>query len=74
MDIRHEAATEVIRGGCPWARWWIPTLEVINELGGADDSDRREVEVMTTALADPSLWLMRELLHVCRGRRPAAAG
>ena len=72
VDIRHEAATEVVRGGSPWARWWVPTLEVINELGGADESDRREVEVMTTALKDPSFWLMRELLHACWGRRPDA--
>jgi SAM-dependent methyltransferase len=69
QDIRHEAATEVIRGGSPWARWWIPTLEVINELGGATESDRRGVEVMTSALADPTVWLMRELLHACWGRR-----
>jgi SAM-dependent methyltransferase len=70
-DIRHEAATEVVRGGSPWAKWWIPSLEVINELGGGDESDRRDVEVMTTALADPTVWLMRELLHACWGRRPA---
>jgi hypothetical protein len=24
---------------------------------------------MTTALADPTLWLQRELLHACWGRR-----
>jgi SAM-dependent methyltransferase len=69
QDIRHEAATEVVRGGSPWARWWAVTLEVINELGGGDESDRRELEVMTAALADPSLWLLRELLHACWGRR-----
>jgi len=69
QDIRHEAATEVVRGGSAWARWWAVTLEVMNELGVADESDRREVEVMTTALADPSVWLMRELLHACWGRR-----
>jgi ubiquinone/menaquinone biosynthesis C-methylase UbiE len=68
-DIRHEAATEVVRGGSPWARWWTVTLEVMNELGGATDSDRREVEVMTAALADPTVWLLRELLHACWGRR-----
>ena len=68
QDIRHEAATEVVRGGSPWARWWIPTLEVIDELGGGDESSRRELEVMTTALADPTVWLQRELLHACRGR------
>jgi SAM-dependent methyltransferase len=69
QDIRHEAATEVVRGASPWARWWAVTLEVINELGRGDESARREVEVMTTALADPSVWLLRELLHACWGRR-----
>jgi SAM-dependent methyltransferase len=69
QDIRNEAATEVVRGGSPWARWWAPTLEVINEQGGGGDSERREVEVMTAALADPSLWLQREVLHACWGRR-----
>jgi hypothetical protein len=58
-----------VRGGSPWARWWAVTLEVMNELGDPDESDRREVEVMTTALADPTVWLMRELLHACWGRR-----
>ena len=64
-----EASTEVVRGGSPWARWWIPTLEVINELGGGDEASRSEVEVMTAALADPTVWLRRELLHTCWGRR-----
>ena len=32
-DIRSEAATEVVRGGSIWPRWWIPTLEVIDEQG-----------------------------------------
>jgi hypothetical protein len=45
------------------------TLEVMNELGGGGESDQREVEVMTTALADPSVWFLRELLHACWGRR-----
>jgi len=69
QEIRNEASTEVVRGGSPWARWWIPTLEVINELGGSDETSRREVDVMTTALADPTLWLQRELLHVCWGSK-----
>ena len=56
-DVRCEASTEVVRGGSPWARWWIPTLEVINELGGGDEASRRDVEVMTAALADPTVWL-----------------
>lgn len=45
------------------------TLEVINELGGGGESDQRELEVMTTALTDPSVWLLRELLHACWDRR-----
>jgi SAM-dependent methyltransferase len=69
QDIRHEATTEVVRGGSPWARWFAVTLEVMNELGGGDESDERELEVITTALADPTVWLMRELLHACWGRR-----
>jgi SAM-dependent methyltransferase len=72
-DIRHEAATEVVRGGSPWARWWAVTLEVINDLGGGGtvESYQRELEVITRALADPSVWVLRELLHACRGRLPA---
>ena len=69
QEIRAEAATEVVRGGSPWARWWIPTLEVINELGGGDEASRCEVEVMAAALADPTVWLQREVLHACWGRR-----
>jgi hypothetical protein len=47
------------------------TLPVINELGGggAVDSYRRELKVMTAALADPTVLLLRELLHACWGRR-----
>ena len=70
-DIHDEASTEVVRGGSPWARWWIPTLEVMNDLGGGDEASRREVEVMATALADPTVWLQREVVHACWGRRPA---
>jgi len=70
VDIHHEGATEVVRGGSPWARWWEVTLEVINALGEGGDAERRDVELMGTALADPSVWVMRELLHACWGRRP----
>jgi SAM-dependent methyltransferase len=69
-DVRAEASTEVVRGGSPWARWWIPTLEVIDALGGGNEASLREVEVMAGALADPTVWLHRELLHACWGRRP----
>jgi hypothetical protein len=56
-DVRHEAATEVVRGGSPWARWWAVTLEVMNELGGggAVASYRHELDVMTAALADSTV-------------------
>ena len=74
QDIRHEAATEVVRGGSPWARWWAVTLEVIDELGGGRESDDHELEVMTNALADPTVWILRELLHACWGRRVGEAG
>jgi SAM-dependent methyltransferase len=73
-DTRQEAATEVVRGGSPWARWLAVTLEVMNELGGAGEPERRELEVITTALADPTVRVMRELLHACWGRRPGDAG
>jgi SAM-dependent methyltransferase len=75
QEIRHEAATEVVRGGSPWARWWTVTLEVMNELGGGGtESDQRELETITAALADPTVWLLRELLHACWGRRVGDAG
>ena len=71
-EIHHEAATELVRGGSLWTRWWAVSLEVINKLGGggAVESYRRELDVITTALADPTVWIMRELLHACWGRRP----
>jgi SAM-dependent methyltransferase len=51
-DIHHEATTEVVRGGSPWARWWAVTLEIINELGGGGpvESYQRELDVITRAL------------------------
>jgi SAM-dependent methyltransferase len=68
-DIRTEASTEVIRGASPWARWWIPTLEVINALGDGDDESRRGVALMAEALADPTVWLQREVIYACWGTR-----
>jgi hypothetical protein len=68
--VRHEATTEVVRGASPWARWWAVTLDVMNELGGGGAVEaRRELEVIEEALDDPSVWLLRELLHACWGRR-----
>ena len=70
-EVGNEACIEVVRGGSPWARWWAVTLEVINELGGGGsvESDMRELDVIDSALVDPSVWLMRELLHACWGRK-----
>lgn len=54
-EIQHEAATEIVRGGSPWARWWAVTLDVMNEQGGGGtESYRPELATMTAALADPS--------------------
>jgi hypothetical protein len=70
-NINHEASTEVVRGGSPWARWYRESLDVIAEAtGGQSAEQRREHEVITSALADPSVWFLRELLHACSGRRP----
>jgi hypothetical protein len=44
-------------------------LQVIDELGGGTEESRRDVEVMGAALADPTVWLQRELLHGCWGRK-----
>jgi SAM-dependent methyltransferase len=70
-DIRHEAATEVVRGGSLWPRWWAATLPVINELGGGGGAEpyQPDLDVITRTLADPTAWVMRELLHACWGRR-----
>jgi hypothetical protein len=45
----------------------------MNELGGGDEVSGREVEVMTTSLADPTVWLRRELLHACWSRKGEAS-
>jgi hypothetical protein len=43
----------------------------MDELGGGDEESRQGVAVMTAALADPTVWVQRELLHACVGRKPA---
>jgi hypothetical protein len=35
------------------------------------EAEQRELEVITAALDDPSVWFLRELLHACWGRRAA---
>jgi SAM-dependent methyltransferase len=73
QDVSQEAVTEVVRGGSPWARWMAVTLDVMNEQGGGGEAEQRELEVITAALNDPSVWFLRELLHGCWGRRAADA-
>jgi SAM-dependent methyltransferase len=69
--IGHEACTEVVRGGSPWARWFAETLEVMHTLGGgaASEIQQREHDQIVATFADPSVWVLRELLHACWGRR-----
>jgi SAM-dependent methyltransferase len=69
--IGHEASSEVVRGGSPWARWFAETLEVMHTLGGGSASEiqQREHDQIVATFADPSVWVLRELLHACWGRR-----
>jgi SAM-dependent methyltransferase len=70
-EIQHAASSEVVRGGSPWARWFVESLEVIHTVGGgvATELQQREHEQIVATFADPSVWLLRELLHTCWGRR-----
>ncbi|HVP03809.1 MAG TPA: methyltransferase domain-containing protein [Solirubrobacteraceae bacterium] len=72
-EIRHQASTEVVRGRSPWARWYRDSLDVVHELGGGagNETEEREHELITAAFDDPTVWVSRELLHACWGRRPA---
>lgn len=74
-DVRHEATTEVVRGGSRWARWWAVTLEVINELGGGGSIEpyRSELDAIGATLADRTVWVMRELPHGLQVRSRAEA-
>ena len=69
QEIRVESTSGVVRGGSPWARWYRESLDVMHRLGGEALSEEREHELITSVLADPSVWLMREMLHACWGRR-----
>jgi SAM-dependent methyltransferase len=72
-EIQHEASAEVVRGGSPWARWYRESLDVVHQLGGGarTEPEQCEHELIISAFIDPSVWLMRELLHACWGRRAA---
>ena len=71
-NITHDASSEVVRGGSPWARWARDSLNVIAQsAGGMTEQQQREQELITATLNDPSVWVLRELLHGCAGQRPA---
>jgi SAM-dependent methyltransferase len=72
QQIRVESSSGVVRGGSPWARWYRESLDVMHRLGGEalSEEQQREHDLITSVLADPSVWLMREMLHACWGRRP----
>jgi hypothetical protein len=71
-NVHHEASSDMVRGGSPWARWCRESLDVIAEATGAKTAERsNEHEIITSAHADPFIWFLREPLHACSGRRPA---
>jgi SAM-dependent methyltransferase len=76
QNVSHEASTEVVRGASPWARWWQASLDAIRasglSVGSPLEAPGREHEALTTPCTDPSVWLLRELLHVCWGQRASA--
>jgi SAM-dependent methyltransferase len=73
QNIHHGASAEVVPGGSPWARWWKQTLEGIRAFEQADDkltgTRDQEYQALMAPLSDPSVWLLSELLHGCRGQR-----
>jgi len=72
VDIRHEANTEVMRGGSPWARWWADSMEVVNaQLSPSHVAAESDVKAICAPFLDPTAWVTRELLHACWGRRPS---
>lgn len=69
-EISNEATTEVVRGASAWARWYRESLDVVaGAVEGRTAEQRLEHEIITSALADRSIWFLRELLHACSGRR-----
>lgn len=73
VNIRHKASATVLRGGSPWGRWWLQSLEGIRASERADGSlteERdQEYEVLTAPLTDPSFWFLTALIHACWGQR-----
>jgi SAM-dependent methyltransferase len=72
-EISAESTTEVVRGGSTWALWYAETLDVMHRLGGGATGEAQQAEhdLITSTFRDPSVWVMREILHSCSGRRSA---
>ena len=70
--IGHQATSEVVRGGSPWARWYGESLDVIHRLGGGanTESQQQDHELIVATFRDPTVWFLRELLHATSARRP----
>ncbi|MDF0674038.1 MAG: methyltransferase domain-containing protein [Nitrospira sp.] len=73
VNIHHEASATVVRGGSPWGRWWLQSLEAIRDSEQTDGSltEKRDKEygVLTAPLTDPSFWFLNALIHACWGQR-----
>ena len=73
INIRHEASAEMVRGGSPWARWWLQSLEGIRaseQTDGTLTAERdQEYHLLTAPLTDPTFWFLNALIHCCRGQR-----
>jgi len=75
VNIRHKASATVVRGGSPWGRWWLKSMEAIRASEQTDGSltEERDQEygVLTAPLTDPSFWFLNALIHACWGQRGA---
>jgi SAM-dependent methyltransferase len=73
-NIRHEVSAEVVRGGGPWARWWLQTLEAVRGWEIADQSltkaRQEEYEALMRPWTDESFRFLTALVHGCWGQRP----
>ena len=73
VNIRHKASAAVVRGGSPWGRWWLQSLEAIRaseQTDGCLTEERdKEYRVLTAPLTDPSFWFLSALIHACWGQR-----
>ena len=73
IDIRHEATTEVVPGGSPWARWWLESIQTAaTQVAPPHRAVAGDIAAVCAPFRDPTAWVTRELLHACRGRRREA--